>query len=81
MAFTKSMLYSVHCKTNIFLLNKFELHVEEGDRFRIEFLLNGGSESVISALKILQVNIKTVRYSSADTQALLRGKLASKRFP
>ncbi len=68
--------------THILLLNKFGLHAEQGDRFRIEFLLNEGSESVISALKkILHVNIKTVRYSSAYTQALSRGTLASKRFP
>jgi hypothetical protein len=33
--------------THILLLNKFGLHVEEGDGFRIDFFLNGGSESVI----------------------------------
>ncbi len=60
------MLYSVLVYTHVLLLNKFGLHAEQGDRFRIEFFLNGGSESVISALKILHVNIKTVLHMWAS---------------
>jgi hypothetical protein len=55
-------VYTVH---PIVLFNKFGLHAEEGDRFRIEFLLNGGSESVISALKILLLTFKIKWCSTA----------------
>jgi hypothetical protein len=65
---------------HILLLNKFGLHAEEGDRFKNEFFVNGGSESVISALKILHVNIKRCGTARQIHTLSYAKPLASKRF-
>ncbi len=50
------------------------------DSESIFFWMGDQNQLFISALKILHVNIKTVRYSSADTQALQWRTLASSAF-